>query len=278
MKHAWGYAWRDGDVQHELQLVRVPGTAGSPYLFGNGPHRRSIEVRDFYIGATPVTQALWTHVMGSNPSMRPDLRCPVENVSWDHITGPDGFLDRINSSEILIAVAGPGSALKFRLPSETEWEYAARGGPHWTDGFVFSGSNNPREVAWFGPRWIPARRFAASLFGPNLGWRIFGRRRFAIRFGGPARTHDVATKAPNQLGIYDMSGNIFEWCEDACVDDLDKVPADGSPYLGPGEERRLRGGCHDSWDLFCTVSWRYGITPDTHDGCLGFRLALAPPH
>ena len=90
------YEWRDGDAQHGLQIiVGVPGTAGSPFLFGNGTHRRPIEVRDFSIGTTPVTQALWLHVMGSNPARRPDLRCPVENVSWDQITGAGGFLDRI---------------------------------------------------------------------------------------------------------------------------------------------------------------------------------------
>ena len=89
------------------------------------------------------------------------------------------------------------------------------------------------------------------------------------------RTHEVALKAPNQLGIYDMSGNVFEWCQDICTDDLTLTPADGSPYLGPGDERRLRGGCHQNWHLFCTVSWRYGIEPDAHDHCLGFRVVLA---
>jgi formylglycine-generating enzyme required for sulfatase activity len=91
----------------------------------------------------------------------------------------------------------------------------------------------------------------------------------------PPRTHEVATKAPNQLGLYDMSGNVWEWCQDVCVDDIRAVPADGSPLEGEGAERRLRGGCHDNWDLHCTVSWRYGIVPDAHDGCIGFRLVLS---
>ena len=86
----------------------------------------------------------------------------------------------------------------------------------------------------------------------------------------------MATKLPNQLGIYDMSGNVWEWCQDVCVDDIDVVPADGSPYLGPGSERRLRGGCHHNWDLHCRVWWRYGIASDAHDGCIGFRVVLAP--
>ena len=90
------------------------------------------------------------------------------------------------------------------------------------------------------------------------------------------RTHDVATKAPNQLGLYDMSGNVWEWCQDACVDDIDQVPKDGTPWLGASDERRLRGGRHHNWDLHCTVSWRYGIAQDAHDGCIGFRLVLAP--
>jgi formylglycine-generating enzyme required for sulfatase activity len=78
------------------------------------------------------------------------------------------------------------------------------------------------------------------------------------------------------LGLYDMSGNIWEWCQDVCTDDLNEVPADGRPFESAGSERRLRGGCFKNWDLFCTVDWRYGIDADAHDGCLGFRLVLAP--
>lgn len=265
------YAWHADDGDHEVHLVEVPGTNGNPYLFGADPHRRPIEIRDFHIGNTPVTQALWMHVMGTNPAARVAPRCPVENVSWDHINEPGGFLERINSSEILAAVAGGDRTLKFRLPSETEWEYAGRGGPHWTDGFTFSGSNDADAVAWYGPRWSAARRFGCRLLGPRLGWRIFGR----YRLPRPTRTHDVATKAPNQLGLYDMCGNVWEWCQDACTDDLNQVPLDGTPWLGPGPERRLRGGCHHNWDIHCTVSFRYGIAPDAHDGCIGFRLVLA---
>ncbi len=267
------FKWRADDSDHELRLAPVPGTSGNPYLFGRGSQRRPIEISNFYISTTPVTQALWLQVMGSNPATRPDLKCPVENVSWHHISDPDGFLDRINSSEILAAIARDQSEMKFRLPSETEWEYAARGGPNWEDGFIYSGSNDPNEVAWYGPRWSEAHELFSRVVGARRGWRTIGRLgRFRKSM---TRTHEVATKAPNQLGIYDMSGNVWEWCRDVSTDDFNAVPADGKPYDGPGEERRLRGGCHHNWDLHCTVSWRYGIVPDAHDGCIGFRLVLA---
>jgi len=84
------YEWRDGGAQHEMRLVPVPGTRGTPYLFGAGPARRPIEIRDFHAATTPVTQALWMRVMGANPSVRLDVRCPVDNVSWDHIHGAGG--------------------------------------------------------------------------------------------------------------------------------------------------------------------------------------------
>lgn len=266
------YRWRTADADQALDFVHVPGTQGTPYLFGGGHERPPIEIGDFHIGTTPVTQALWRHVMGSNPAAHVDLRCPVENVSWIHVTEPGGFLDRINASEVLEAAAGGDRALRFRLPSETEWEYAARGGPHWRDDLPFSGSNDPDEVAWYGPRWSTRHAMLTHVLGPRRGWRAANRLRVRL----PTRTHPVATKRPNQLGIYDMSGNVWEWCQDVCTDDLDDIPRDGTPFLGAGDERRLRGGCHHNWDLHCRVWWRYGIAPDAHDGCIGFRLMLAP--
>lgn len=241
------YQWTCDETDHILQMIFVEGTKGCPYSFGEGADRCGVEMRDFYIAAVPVTQALWTHVNGtdSNPALNRGARLPLENVSWDKVIQPDGFLDRLDAGPVRTALAAQLSAhdFAFRLPSETEWEYAARGGPHWRDGFQFSGGNDIDAVAWHGRR--------------------------------DGHTHPVAEKAPNRLGLYDMSGNVWEWCQDSYTPDVARIPRDGSAYRDSSPARVLRGGCFHNWAIHCTVSKRYQIGRDCHDGCIGLRLVLA---
>ena len=242
------YHWEAEDTGHALELVYVEGTKSHPYLFGDGTDSRPMEVQDFFIGTAPVTQALWTHVMGSekNPALHHGDNLPLENVSWDELTRPNGFLNRINRSVVHAEILAqfPAARAAFRLPTEAEWEYAARSGPHWRDGFRFSGSNDIEPVAWYERR-----------HGDH--------------------TQPVAQKAPNQLGIYDMSGNVWEWCQDAFTRDISNIPGDGTPFVGPGAERVLRGGCFHNWAMHCTVSKRYEIAREYRDGCIGFRIVFS---
>jgi formylglycine-generating enzyme required for sulfatase activity len=203
-------------------------------------------VRDFFIGIVPVTQAFWHHITATDsPAVHRAADLPVENVSWDALTQPGGFLQQVNESAAAASLCEQvGRPLVLRLPTETEWEYAARGGPHWRDRYEYSGSNDIGAVAWYDRR--------------HGDW-----------------TQPVAGKAPNQLGIYDMSGNIWEWCADTFTRELSAIPVDGTVYDGPGEERVLRGGCFHNWAVHCTVSNRYEIAHDFHDGCIGLRLAMA---
>ena len=195
--------------------------------FDNEKPAHKVTLSNYAIGKFEVTQALWTTVMGNNPSKFKGDNRPVEEVSWYDC---QEFVKKLNG---LIGK-------KFRLPTEAEWEYAARGGKKSKD-YKYSGSSEIDEVAWY---------------KGNSG----------------DQTHVVGTKKPNELGIYDMNGNVLEWCNDWYADYPQTSENDptGSSY---GMYHVFRGGCWSYLAKHCRVSRRFCFPPDGR-GIMGFRLVL----
>ncbi len=235
-------------VLDNLTLVKVPG---GKFIIGDKKDKNpEITLQPFYMSQYPATQALWQHIMGKNPSNFKGSNRPVEQVSWVDICKKGGFLDILNGQKNIkeLLKKKDYADMQFQLPSEAQWEYAARGGPHWQDLFEFSGSNAIDEVAWY-------------------------------RINSHDETKPVGLKAPNQLGLYDMSGNVWEWCADDWTGDYKRIPKDGNPYISTSTrvaDRVLRGGSYFFNKQGCRSACREGIGPGFRDSHFGFRLVLCP--
>ena len=184
---------------------------------------------DYYIGKYEVTQALWQAVMGNNPSNFKGDNLPVEQVSWDDC---QEFISKLNS------ITGK----TFRLPTEAEWEYAARGGKK-SRGYQYSGSNNISDVAWY-------------------------------KDNSDSKTHTVGSKQANELGIYDMSGNVWEWCQD-WYGKYSSSSQTNPTGANSGSYRVRRGGCRGITARYCRSSYRSFDAPGCRDSSLGLRLVLS---
>ena len=195
--------------------------------FNDEKPTHKVTLSDYMIGETEVTQELWKAVMGTNPSYFSGTQNPVERVSWEDC---QNFIAELN------AMTGK----KFRLPTEAEWEYAARGGNK-SNGFKYSGSGSIDKVAWY--------------------------------YGNSSSTHPVKQKQANELGIYDMSGNVYEWCQDWIG--IYSISAQTNP-TGPssGSARVHRGGSWYYNARNCRVSCRRNNAPTYSFYDLGLRLAL----
>jgi len=194
-----------------------------------------VEVGDFFMATHEVTQKLWQIVMGYNNSVKGACEnCPVESVSWNEV---QEFLFKI--SEL--------TGKKYRLPTEAEWEYAARGGTYrrsllGEEDFRFSGSDTIDDVAWYCKN-------------------------------SNNKPHLVGKKKPNQLGLYDMSGNILEWCADIYDYYLGYMPSeDYENEELPKNLRVLKGGCWGNCFPGCRIVVRYKMKPDMKDDLTGFRI------
>jgi len=192
----------------------------------------SVTLDDYLIGETEVTQALWQEVMGNNPSRYKGNDLPVVNVSWDDC---QDFIKKLNEK----------TGKTFRLPTEAEWEFAARGGTK-SKGYVFSGSNDARDVA----------RYSADSNREH--------------HDGP---YPIKSKAPNELGLYDMSGNVNEWCSD-WFGEYSKEAQTNPQGPASGKEHVYRGGSWWYYGKSCRVSRRNSDVKDIR-GVVGVRLAMS---
>lgn len=190
-------------------------------------------VDDFYIGKYEITQGQWKSVMEGNPSSdsRCGDSCPVDNVSWKDT---QDFILKLNSKI---------GERKYRLPTEAEWEYAARSGGR---SEKYSGGNDLNSLAWYNEN-------------------------------SEGKDRPVGTKMPNGLGIYDMSGSVWEWTNDWYGRDYYSSSPSSNP-AGPssGVERVVRGGCRTGEAYNMRTARRNGYTPDTRRHSLGFRLLMTP--
>jgi len=183
----------------------------------------------------PVTQALWLAVMEENPAYFQGEKRPVENVSWDDA---QAFIQKLNER----------TGEKYRLPTEAEWEFAARGGIYGqrdaSSMTKFAGSNKLKEVGWYDEN-------------------------------SHDETKPVGLKFPNELGLYDMSGNVWEWCEDAWHGSYEGAPEDSSAWITGGDQslRVVRGGSWYYLSVDCRVAFRNRYYLDDRYGDIGFRLA-----
>ena len=193
----------------------------------------SVTLSGFYIGQTEVTQELWEAVMGTNPSSHKSALCPVETVSWDEC---QYFLKRLNK---LLEKQLYGRRLV--LPTEAQWEYAARGGED-APKQKFSGGNSAGNVGWIAPQ-------------------------------SNGETHPVMEKQPNRLGLYDMSGNVWELCSDR-YGSYTSCAQENPGGASSGMYRVRRGGSFTSESSDCRVSKRMSCAQNFRDRSVGLRLAL----
>jgi formylglycine-generating enzyme required for sulfatase activity len=233
---------REKQIKKQLEQLRrdMIFVEGGSFMMGSDRYDsekpiHEVVVQSFYLCKYPVTQQLWETIFVEVSYFKGEKR-PVETISWDDA---QGFIEELNKIGKKF-----NHELSYRLPSEAEWEYAARGGVHKDHhAFEYAGGNHIDELTWY-------------VVNSNN------------------ETKAVGQKQPNALGLYDMSGNVWEWCEDKWHENYEGAPNDGKPWLEEDNKhpRVVRGGSWNENNDNCRVSKRLWVYNDGRDYGIGCRL------
>ena len=229
----------------KLEMVEIP--AGTFYMGSpenevgrndsEGPQHQ-VNVPNFFIGKYPLTQAQYQAIIGNNPAHFKGNNRPVERVSWNNAVA---FCQKLSQK----------TGKNYKLPSEAQWEYACRAGT--TTPFYFGESITPDLVNYDGKY-----AYAAA---PKGQYR--------------KQTTDVGTFPPNAFGLYDMHGNVFEWCEDDWQENYINAPINGTALINQSIHKLLRGGSWDHLPVFCRSAYRSSYNLDSYYFNIGFRVVCS---
>lgn len=236
-----GKSWTAPDLDMAFAYV-TPGSfqMGSKDGEANEKPVHTVRIsRGYWMGKYEVTQQQYESIMGNNPSKVKGSGHPVVNVSWNDCVS---FCNKLTDKELCTGRLPQG--YEYRLPTEAEWEYAARGGSRGLN-TKYAGSNSIGDVAWY---------------HENSG----------------GKTHPVGQKQANELGLYDMSGNVWEWCHDWKGDYSSSSQTDPAGP-GTGSGRVNRGGTREHFAWYCRLAFRSSYTPTRPYYTIGFRVVLASP-
>lgn len=232
-----------------LDMVEIPG---GQFVMGSPPSEKqrdsdespqhTVTIQSFFMGRFAVTQEQYQAVMGNNPSRFKGAKRPVENVSWDQASD---FCDKLSQRT--------KKSYRYRLPSEAEWEYACRAGT--TTPFHYGETITTDLANYYGDNSYSSE--------PNGKYR--------------QQTTEVGSFPPNAFGLYDMHGNVWEWCLDTWHKDYNGAPIDGSPWLSENDNQAkfLRGGSWANFPRYCRSANRSWLPRGYRDDDIGFRVVVA---
>jgi len=225
----------------EAEVIRLNKEYGTDWYKNEMPQHR-VNLQEFYLGKYPVTQEQYQSIMGNNPShFQDNLKNPVENISWNNA---QEFCQKLSDK----------TGKKYRLPSETEWEYACRAGT--TSSFYFGETISTDQ----------ANHDGIYIFGKGKKWVYL------------QKTTPVGSFSANKFGLYDLHGNVWEWCEDVWHENYENAPKDGSSWNdnhSQNSRRVVRGGSWDYAPKYCRSAYRSWNYADACDNGIGFRLAVS---